>query len=84
VATSLLRLPQVIERCGYRRSSIYSLIRRGEFPAPVPLGPRIMAWDSDEIDNWIRHRIESGRVRRSGATVHQSVGGKAANQRGTP
>jgi prophage regulatory protein len=84
MAQSLLRLPAVVARCGYRRSSIYSLIRRGEFPAPVPLGPRIMAWDSDEIDDWIRQRLESGRARRSGAMGHQSVGGAAASERGTP
>ena len=54
---SLLRLPNVEARTGYRRSSIYAKIRRGEFPSPVALGARAVAWPSDAIDAWIAGRI---------------------------
>lgn len=65
MAQSLLRLPQVIERSGYKRSSIYAMVRRGEFPEPIPLGPRIVVWDSEQIDEWVRQQIELGRARGS-------------------
>ena len=47
---NLLRLPQVIQRTGYLRSSIYEKIALGTFPTPVHLGPRAVAWISSEID----------------------------------
>jgi prophage regulatory protein len=54
---SLLRLPSVIERTGYRRSTLYLKIKQGLFPAPIALGPRAVAWPSDAIDAWIATRI---------------------------
>jgi len=61
VATNLLRLPAVMERVGYRRSTIYRLVGSGEFPPPIELGPNAIAWSSDEIDAWINHRISASR-----------------------
>ena len=54
---NLLRLPKVIQRTGYRRSTIYEKIALGTFPSPVHLGPRAVAWLSLEIDQWIDDRI---------------------------
>ena len=54
---NLLRLHQVIQRTGYRRSTIYEKIALGTFPTPVHLGPRAVAWLSSEIDQWIEDRI---------------------------
>ena len=48
--TTLLRLPEVIERTGLRRTSIYDRINAGLLPPPVKLGPRASAWPADEID----------------------------------
>ncbi len=53
----LLRLPQVQERTGLSRSSIYAAIKRSEFPAPVSLGRRSVGWPSNLIDQWIEDRI---------------------------
>ena len=61
MAQSLLRLPTVIERTGYRRSTLYLKIKRGEFPAPVSLGPRAVAWSSDDVERWIQDRIAQSR-----------------------
>ena len=55
-APRLLRLPQVIERIGLARSSVYDLIRLGRFPQAVPLTATARAWRSDEIDAWIAQR----------------------------
>jgi len=50
----LLRLSAVLERVGYRRSRLYSLIQAGLFPAPRKLpGGRAAAWLESDIDAWV-------------------------------
>ena len=53
-----IRLPEVIKRTGYRRTSIYEKIASGAFPPPVHLGPRAVAWLSSEIDQWNDERVK--------------------------
>ena len=54
---SFLRLKQVKAATGMSRSWIYEAIRRGEFPSPIQLGIRAVAWDSAAIANWQAERI---------------------------
>lgn len=58
----LLRFPEVSERVGLKRSAIYKRIAAGEFPKGVQLGPRTLAWPSNEIDAWIKERASAPRV----------------------
>ena len=60
-STSLIRLPQVRQRVALSRSAIYLKISRGEFPAPVNLGARAVAWVDSEISAWIQARIHVSR-----------------------
>jgi prophage regulatory protein len=62
--TRLLRLPQVKHRTGFSRSSIYAKIALGQFPAPVNLGARAVAWIDAEIDQWISDRVNASRSER--------------------
>lgn len=55
----LLRLPQVREAVGLSRSEIYRLIALHRFPQPIPLGERARAWVADEIEEWVRGRINA-------------------------
>lgn len=55
----LLRLRQVRETVGLSRSEIYRLISLRRFPRQIPLGERVRAWDSDEIQAWIQARIDA-------------------------
>lgn len=59
VPTTILRLPQVIDRTGLGRSSIYNAINAGTFPHRVSLGARAVGWLSTEIDDWIASRIKT-------------------------
>lgn len=54
-----LRLAQVEELTGFKRSHIYNLIKVGKFPAQVKLGARAVAWDSESIDAWQKSIIAS-------------------------
>lgn len=58
---TMLRLPTVKDRVSLGRSSIYAAIKRGEFPAPVRLSERAVAWVESDIDAWLASRIEASR-----------------------
>jgi Predicted transcriptional regulator len=48
----LIRLPEVMSMVALRRSSIYGLIGKGQFPAPRKIG-RASVWSSAEVQQWI-------------------------------
>jgi prophage regulatory protein len=58
---SFLRLKQVKILTGFSRSWIYEAIRRGDFPAPISIGARAVAWTENSIINWQAQRIEQSR-----------------------
>lgn len=45
----LVRLPIVLKVLGIKRTAFYDGIRKGYYPKPVKLGPRISAWRVEEI-----------------------------------
>ena len=55
----LYRLPQVREITGLGRSTIYAKIKTGEFPAPVNLGIRAVAWRAVDVAGWVDSRIRN-------------------------
>jgi prophage regulatory protein len=55
----LLRLPEVINCVGLRKSAIYDKIQRKEFPKPVAIGKRARAWRASKIAQWIADRENS-------------------------
>lgn len=56
-STRLLRLPEVMERTGFSRASIYRLGKLGKFPAQVRIGPNTAAWVESEVEQFIADRI---------------------------
>ncbi len=62
MSEKFLRLVEVQRRVPYSRSTIYLKIQKGEFPAPIDLGARAVAWLEGDIDEWIASRIERGRA----------------------
>ena len=52
----IYRLPEVITICGLSRSTIYEMIGRGGFPAPVKLGARAVGWRRSDIEAWLASR----------------------------
>lgn len=52
VKDPLLRLPAVRLSTGYGTSSIYAMIRRGEFPAPIKRG-NCALWLRSSVERWI-------------------------------
>lgn len=62
---SLLRIAAVQERTGLSRSQLYRLVNDGEFPAPVKLSERTVAWPSDAVSAWIESRIQASQEART-------------------
>lgn len=60
-AQTIIRLPQVKQRTGLSRSTIYSLIKAGQFKAPIALGARAVGWLESDISEFIESRIKASR-----------------------
>ena len=53
----LIRMPEVVKICGLSRASIYRIIKKNDFPAPVKLSAQAVAWVHHEIMKWVEDRI---------------------------
>ena len=52
----ILRLPQVINRVGLKKSAIYKMIAVGDFPKQVKLGAHASGWLDADVQTWILKR----------------------------
>lgn len=52
----VLRFPEVITVTGFKRSTIYKKIARGQFPAPFGIGDRAVGWRRSTIEKWLEER----------------------------
>jgi len=52
MAVVFLRLQTVIRVTGLSRSTLYRLIADEQFPRPVRLGPRAVAWRRTDVEAW--------------------------------
>lgn len=52
----MLRRPAVEEAVGLGRSTIYAMMAAGEFPRPILVGRRAVAWRESEILRWLEGR----------------------------
>jgi len=54
----IIRLKQVMETTGLARSTIYKFIAAGTFPKSVPLGGKSVGWVDEEIQEWVKAKID--------------------------
>ncbi|MGQ2921610.1 MAG: helix-turn-helix transcriptional regulator [Hydrogenophaga sp.] len=52
-------MPSVMQMTGLGRSTIYRLMAQQQFPCPVRLGVRAVAWRRSELDMWSQSRQAS-------------------------
>jgi prophage regulatory protein len=55
----LLRLPQVEEVTGLKKSTLYRLMREGRFVRCVQVTPRCTAWPESLVLQWVQDRIKA-------------------------
>jgi prophage regulatory protein len=58
---TIIRLPQVKQRTGLSRSTIYSLIKGGQLKPPISLGARAVGWLESDVSEFIEERIKASR-----------------------
>ena len=60
--TKFLKLPEVRNRTGKSRSSIYQGVKDGTFPKQIKIGgPRAVGWIESEIEDYLQACIEASR-----------------------
>lgn len=52
----MLRRGEVEQRTGMSRSTIYRLMREGDFPLPHRIGQRAVRWRESELETWLASR----------------------------
>ena len=57
-----IRLPEVKNKTGLSRSSIYLRMSNGEFPQSISLGSRAVGWLNADIDQWLDERIAASKA----------------------
>lgn len=65
----VIRLPEVMDKTGLGRTTIYRMESSGYFPRSIPLGGKAVGWIEAEIDGWIEKRMDE----RQGATSLSSA-----------
>ena len=53
----LIRLKEVQNRLGVSRSTIYLWIAEGNFPKPIKMGARLVAWPEHTLNLWMQERL---------------------------
>lgn len=53
---------EVINLTGLSKSTIYSYIQQGKFPAPIKLGIRRVGWLEAEVMGWIGNAVTQSRL----------------------
>lgn len=61
----LIRRKEVQAKTGLGASSIYALMKTGEFPQCLNLSERRVAWIESDIDAWIAERVANHRTNHS-------------------
>ncbi len=51
------RLDKVMAETGLRRTHLYELASKGEFPRQIKIGKRACAWLAAEVQDWKKSRL---------------------------
>mgnify|MGYP002515205197 CR=1 FL=1 len=54
-----LKLQQVMDKTTLCRSSIYNLIKAGDFPKNVTVMGKRKAWLESEVEDWMMSKVEN-------------------------
>lgn len=57
----LIRIDTLTHMVGLSKSTIYNLIRSNQFPPPIKIGDRAVAWSESEVNDWISNKLAHAR-----------------------
>ena len=58
---SFIRIKKVEAKTGLKKSMIYDLMSKEQFPKSIKIGERAVAWIESEVDKWIQNKIPESR-----------------------
>jgi prophage regulatory protein len=61
MSKKFIRLPEVKNKTGLSRSSIYLRMSNGEFPQSISLGSRAIGWLESDINEWLDQCISASK-----------------------
>ena len=67
----LVRLPECESMSGLKKSTIYLLMKRGEFPRCVQVTPRCVAWPESAVLQWVQDRIAGAEAGEAPKVAHE-------------
>lgn len=53
----LIRLPEVENLVGCKKSTVYSMVGKGTFPRPIRISARMVVWPETVVLQWLQDRI---------------------------
>ncbi|MXO66278.1 helix-turn-helix transcriptional regulator [Altericroceibacterium endophyticum] len=53
----LLTIREVMQRTSLSRSYVYHLVKQGDFPEPIKLGPKCTRWSERALDQWLQEKL---------------------------
>ncbi len=56
--SAFLSLSQVLERVPIGRSTLYLMVKKGEFPKQIKLSERVAVWSKAEVEEWIENKLK--------------------------
>ncbi len=59
--TKLVKLRAVMDWTGLSRSTIYAMMKSGDFPKSISIGARAIAWADNDIQSWVNSRISASK-----------------------
>jgi prophage regulatory protein len=54
--TRLLRVPEVLDRTGLSRTTIWRMERKNQFPKHCRISARAIGWHEADVTRWIQER----------------------------
>jgi prophage regulatory protein len=55
------RIDKVLEETGLSKSTVYDLMKKGEFPAAIQLSAKAIGWSDTDVRTWQEDRVKASR-----------------------
>jgi predicted DNA-binding transcriptional regulator AlpA len=53
---NLIRMEALLKKLSISRATVWRWVKGGHLPAPIRIGPNVVAWPEGQIDEWIATR----------------------------
>ncbi len=57
----IIKLPEVLAITQISKATVYSEIKKGNFPKPIKLGDRAVAWVMADVREWLDNKIQQSK-----------------------